>query len=156
MPNEATMNPSVLQLDWRNEGGIATVTPRDQDRYVVKVRTLVERLHKVGHIEAFEEKLTLLQKELASWLVDRTDVAKAFLTLRDGGLLFLIIKKNSDYNESLEDELTDLDIQLAKDRDLMPLSVDVLALPSVSDVAVSTFIDPDFTFSYVPVGDDAE
>ncbi len=95
------------------------------------------------------DKLKLLQRELARWLNGRSDISNAYLTVRDGGFLFLVVKNDASYSESLEDELSELDIQLANDKLINSLSVDVLALPHASAVAVDTFIDSIFVVQFV-------
>jgi len=137
-----------IQLDWEDKDGKVTITPKDQDRYLLGVRTIIERAQYGREIELFSEQLTLLQRELATWLKGRDDLSQAFLTMRDGGLFFLVVKKDAKYSESLEDELSDLDIQLAND-DLLNLPVDVLALPNASADSIDTFLDSVFAVSFL-------
>jgi hypothetical protein len=140
--------PSVSQLDWDDVDGNVTVTPKDKDRYVVKVRTAIKRMKLGGDIEAIERKLALLQRVLGEWLAERTDIRQAYLTMRDGGFLFLVIKDKAEYDEEFEDSLSDLDIQIARDVDLAGLPLDVLALPCVSQQAADHFLDDTFSLRY--------
>ena len=140
--------PSVIQLDWEDVDGNVTVTPSDKDRYVVKVRTALKRLQRGGDIEAVERKLALLQRELGAWLRERAGIQQAFLTMRDGGFLFLVVKEKAEYDEAFEDALTDLDIQIAKDIDLAGIPLDVMALPCVSQQAADHFLDGSFAFRF--------
>lgn len=95
------------------------------------------------------EQLSILQKELANWLNGREDLSQAYLTMRDGGFFFLVVKKDAEYSESLEDDLSELDIRLANDKLLASLSLDVLALPNTSEDAIDTFIDPIFVVRFL-------
>ncbi len=139
---------SVIQLDWEDVDGNVTVTPRDRDRYVVKVRTALKRLQRGGDLEAIERKLSLLQRELGIWLSEQKGIQDAYLTMRDGGFLFLVVKEKAEYDEAFEDALTELDIQIAKDVDLSGIPLDVLALPCVSQTAADHFLDGSFSFRY--------
>ena len=136
-----------LQLDWDDDFSV-TVTPEDKDRYVVKVRTAIERMKKGEDIEAFTEKLVVLQNTLARWLKGQREIKLAYLTMQDGEFLFVVVSEGAKYDAEFEDRLTDLDIQLAKDADIKPLTVNVLSLPDTSEEAIQTFLDPSFSLSY--------
>jgi len=146
---QSTTGNSTIQLSWHNEDGLVVVTPQDQDRYTLTVRSLIERERKGKQLELFNDQLRLLLRELATWLEGRENVvSQAYLTMRDGGFLFLVVKKDAEYSDQLEDELSELDIKLANDKLINALEVDVLALPNASSVAVDTFIDPAFVFRF--------
>jgi hypothetical protein len=137
-----------VMLDWEDDEGNVVVTPRDRDRFVVKIRRAVEMLQAVDRAEQFQNQFKLLMSVLAKWLQSQGDVKHAHLTLRDGGLAFVLVKRSAAYNSSFEDELSELDFQIANDPDLDLIKLDVIALPPTSDEALSSFLDPEFMVSY--------
>ncbi|MEX0867849.1 MAG: hypothetical protein WD030_10855 [Pirellulales bacterium] len=136
----------VVQIDWSNETGRVTITPKDQDRYTLKVHQAIERLEIGGRVSRLEAELKVLYGRLAKWLVDQDSVRQAFVTLRDGGFIFVVVRSVAEYDEEFEDSLSDLDIAIARDRDLS-IKLDVLSLPAVSPESLETFITDDFVVS---------
>ena len=79
-----TSRSSVLQLDWRMENGLITVTPMDQSRFVIKVCCAVQTCSRADRVELFEKQFDVLLTFLAQWLEQRSHIAFAFLTQRKG------------------------------------------------------------------------
>lgn len=158
--SSADSSPSTrpLQLDWSDQDGVVTVTPRDYDRYVLRVRTAIDRLQRSGKEDKFEQQFNLLARELATWLSERDDVGNAFVTIRDGSFLFLVVTPELQCSDEFEDELSALDIKIANDAELQLMTLDVLALPDASEQALSAFLDPttSFCFSEAPHSPHAE
>ena len=54
--------------------------------------------------------------DVNSWIVSRNqEVSRAYLTMRDESLCFLVERKVAQYDPSFEDALSDLDIQISED-----------------------------------------
>jgi hypothetical protein len=132
----------VVQLDARNEHGVVTVTPNDKDRFVLRVGEAILACQRAKAGEDDRQRFDLLLKRLAEWVLGRTDVREAFLTAREGGLCFVAVRMQSPYDAEFEDALTQLDIELAHDRDIK-FRVEVMSLPPVSPKTLLTFIHPD-------------
>jgi hypothetical protein len=132
--------------------GLVTVTPRDQDRFVIKVRRAIEILRQAARAEQFERQFTLLLRILAQWLEERTDIERAYLTHREGALAFVVVRNSSESDEECADALSDLDFRIANDPDLDLIKMDAIALPLASDSTVSSFLDPSFVFEYIGHG----
>lgn len=143
---------NVVQLDWADEDGIVTVTPQNENRFNIKLRKAIEILQLADKMDQFRQQFKLLLDVLGRWLKDRRDVARAFVTVRDGGLAFVLVRDSSEYDEAFEDAVSDLDYRLANDVDLDLIELDAIALPGASDEAIASFLDPRFTLSYVPYG----
>ncbi len=143
-----TLRSSVLQLDWRMENGLVTVTPMDQSRFVIKVRRAVEILQQADRAELFGRQFDVLLSSLAQWLQDRRDIAFAFLTQRDGALAFVVVRTDSKFDDQFEDALSDLDYQIANDPDLNLVKMDAIGLPFVSRDAVNSFLDDTFALEF--------
>ncbi len=143
-----TSRSSVLQLDWRMENGLITVTPMDQSRFVIKVRRAVEILQQADRVELFEKQFDVLLTSLAQWLEQRSDIAFAFLTQREGALAFVVVRTDSKFDDQFEDSLSDLDYRIANDPDLNLLKMDAIGLPLVSRDAVNSFLDDAFALEF--------
>ena len=141
----ATRQNNVLQLDWVDENGVVTVTPRDKDRYVLKVQAAIAMLERGQEFERFDRQLQLVLRTLAVWLKDRQDVREAYLTIREGKFLFVVVTQFPEYSGAFEDELSDLDIEISQDRDIPDISLHVLSLPCAHEESVRSFLDPRFS-----------
>ena len=128
-----------IQLDYKKDGSVV-VTPKDQDRFVISVQEAVTACKDITQVRQFGKYLLSM---LTKWLQDnRAKARKAFLTVRDGGLLFLVIRKEAKYDAQFTDALTELDVAIARDANLNMIQLDVLALPDVSDEGARSFLSP--------------
>lgn len=89
-----------------------------------------------------------LQEELAKWITTHRDkIFKAFFTLREESFVLLVVKKNVDFDEEFEDELSDLSINIVQ-RDcfkIIPFSVQ--SLPLCGEDCYKAFCNPKFTYA---------
>jgi hypothetical protein len=138
----------VQLLEWRELDGTLVVTPRDEDRFSIKLNRAIDVLRRASNEERVASQLRLLLRTLAEWIARRDDIASAYLTLREGGLCVLLVRKEVLYSESFEDAVTELDIALANDVDLDLIAVNVMALPNASNEAIASFLDPEFAIQY--------
>ncbi len=99
--------------------------------------------------DSFTAQFNLLLRTLAKWINDTSGIARAYLTLRDGTLAFVVIRESSEYDDEFEDALSELDFRISKDPDLGLIKIDAMALPSASEASVSSFLDEGFVFEYV-------
>src|SRR5262245_23786767 len=102
-----------IQLDAKDEGGSVTVTPRDQDRFILLVEEAIEACKEAAKDKQAKRRFMLLLNRLQRWLLTRLDVADAYLTDRDGGLFFVVVRKVATYDDGFEDELSELDREIA-------------------------------------------
>lgn len=137
----------VQHLHW-DEGGLVIVTPQDQDRFGVKIRRAIEILQLAGRVDEFENQFNLLLGTLGRWLKCQDNIARAFLTHRDGALAFVVVRSESQCDDAFEDELSDLDYAIANDPDLNLIRLHAMALPPASDAAIGSFLDPGFIIEY--------
>ncbi len=134
-----------FQLTWsETDHGSITVTPPDEDRFNIKLNRAIEFLQQANRVDQFKQQFNVLLKVLVTWVKGRQDVKNASLTLRDGGLSFVVVRSESRYDEQFEDELSELDFKIANDVDLDLIKLDVLGLPPASEEALQTFFDPNF------------
>jgi hypothetical protein len=142
MVEQETSTP-YIQLDYRRDGSIV-VTPEDQDRFVMSMQEAVVACKDASQVLRYSRQFSQgLLPKLTTWLQDRrASVRKAFLTVRDGGLLLVVVRKESVYDAAFTDALTDLDVEIARDSSLDLILLDVLALPDVSDEGARSFLSP--------------
>jgi hypothetical protein len=143
----STTKKSVVMLQ-HDDDGIVTVVPTNQDRFSLSIKQAVRELRLANQIDDFRQQLDLLMKVLGSWLGQRSDVSDAYLTLRNGKLAFVVIRAESRYNSEFEDDISDLDIDIAEDPLLQLVRVHSLALPPADETAVDTFLDSRFTIRF--------
>ena len=100
-------------------------------------------------ITAFQQQFCELLNRLGTWLkANAGKVHKSFVTVRDGGLLFLLVRNSVAFDAELEDALTDLDLATAQDSAFDLIELNVLALPMASEESYRTFLAPSFTWAY--------
>ncbi len=146
---ESTINR--IELDWFAVDGdeVVVVTPRDLKRFEVQIDRAIEILQLVKEADRFNKQFKLLLDKLASWLKLHTDkVAFAHMTLQDGTLAFVVVRRKATYDESLQDDLADLDIEVANDGDLDLIKMSTLALPNVGEPSILSFLDKRLILTY--------
>ena len=131
---------STIQLSFGDESQIV-VTPEDQDRFAISVNDAIDACRAHAKEREFQTQHSLLMTLLKEWLNGKLSrVDRAFLTARDGGLLFLVVQKEQQLDEDLQDALTDLDIRIARDPALDLIKLSVLAIPKSSSSNIESFI----------------
>jgi len=139
---------AVLQLDWSDREGTVTISPEDDDRFNMKVERVIQACQSAARSDSFRQQLEFLFRRLSRWLNSRGEIKASYLTLRDGCLLFLVIKNQAEYDEAFEDALSDLDFDIARDVDLTLFRMNAMALPPFSEQSVQSFLDPNFTLRF--------
>jgi hypothetical protein len=117
------------------------VETENQDRFLTTVEAVVRACQAYGHIAEVGKQLRKLLRKLDQWLTAHPeDVQEAYLTIRDSGLLFLVVRKTKAFNHVLEEALTDLDIEIANDEVFNLIRLSVLALPATSQDCIKSFL----------------
>jgi hypothetical protein len=85
-----------------------------------------------------------IASKCSSWVQRNPDKLQgAYLTQRDGRILFIAVSILMDYDEPLHDSLIDLDMDIANDPDARPIRLATLLLPPVSDESLKSFTSPE-------------
>jgi len=147
-PTENPTRAKSVQLDWQDDEGQVTVTPANEDRFMLQMRTAIEVLQQSKQVEEFQLRLKVLMNALAVWLKSQEDVEKAYVTIRDGSLAFVVVRSTSRYSEEFEDAITDLEFEIANDPDFSGIDVEVIGLPSISKSALDSFLHDNFSIEY--------
>lgn len=140
-------NQRYIQLDARNEGGIVTITPQDQDRFSLRVNEAIAACQNAHNGQKAHERFQLLLRQLGEWVLQRDDIEGAWVTSRDHNFAFVVVSKSTRYNAELQDALAALELQIARDADIR-MVVDVIGLPNADEDSLSSFLCSDFALRF--------
>ncbi len=136
--------PEPVRLDYYGGPRDVLVTPQDEDRFMMNVEHAalacsIGQKFILPFRKQFEERLLPL---LAAWLQERQEAfCDAYVTLREGCLLFLVVRASVPYDRKFEEALVDLSMRVARDEDLDRIELQTLALPKVHQRVVESFLD---------------
>ena len=148
MAAEARATP-VIELHFEDRDGKVRVVLPDSHVMAMSVETAVHACGAFKNQIIFKDQFDMLLKVLGEWLDDhKAKIKEAHLTVRDSGLLFLVVAKCAEFDSDLEDELTNLDIEIANDNDYDLIDLNVLAIPPANDEAVTSFISKKLAIRY--------
>jgi len=139
-----TNDDLFIRISHDDERDVSFVT-EDENRFFLSVSETIAagRIHIQRRDELNEtaERVRALQKRAAMWWKSHSpDIKAAYLSYRQGRFTFLVIQKGVPLNEKLEQDLIELDIQLAKSLEVRPLSAEVMLLPECDDACIHTFV----------------
>ncbi|MBN2211948.1 MAG: hypothetical protein JW709_11180 [Sedimentisphaerales bacterium] len=134
----------IIQLRWDEKDRKVVITTHDGDKFVTTVDQAIFACKAADKREIYKKQFNNLLDKLGGWLQHhKKTVFEAFLTIRDAGLLFVPIKNTPQYDPAWEDELTDLDLEIAQDDQFDVIRLSVLSLPKTTPEAISTFLSTD-------------
>jgi hypothetical protein len=148
-----------VELDWYavGDGDVVGVTPRNQTRFEIQMDRAIQILQLANEAERFNKQFKLLLQKIAAWIKPRSaKIEAAYMTLQDGTLAFIIVRHESRYDEVLQDDLADLDVEIANDGDLDLINLATLALPNVDEAATLSFLDKRLVLTYSKDGERAK
>jgi len=141
-------------LNFQTTDGQIVVTPSNEDRFVIKMQRGIEVLQRSNEADKYTLQFNLLLKTLAGWIEDQKEIESAHITIRDGSLAFVVVRKKSQYDGDFEDRLSAIDVEIANDVDLDLIELEVIALPHVSGSSLKSFLHPEVSFAYKNVKSD--
>ena len=148
MPTRTRNRP--VELAWRDGERSVLVTDQAEDRFVTTVEAAICACKALPEMGRFKAQYRVLLDRLADWLEVHLDrLETAYITIRDAGLLFLVVTKANTYDHELEEKLLDLDIEIARDEQLDLIRLTVLAIPDSSAEGIASFTDPVHTLEFV-------
>ena len=144
-----------IRLNYRDSDTQVLVEPSDEDRFIISASEVAEACRQNDKAIRF---LTTLQKHLlprlGQWLSQHSDrVRSAWLSVRDGSLLFVVVRRQAAYDRQFEDALTELDLEIANCDQMDGICLNVLALPNVSDETACSFLDPAVVWEFARADD---
>ncbi len=137
-----------IVLSWTQKDDNVMVETEDEDRYFMTVDEVIRACgaHGQGKHARCQEQFSCLMKKLFTWSLDKKEtIKKAFVTVQDHGLLFLVITNFVDFNRDFEEKLTDLDIEIARDENYSEIDLSVQSLPDCHRDNYQSFCDTEFT-----------
>lgn len=142
-----------IPLKWsEKDHKMVVVEDKDKDRFCLTLEAAI------AACKAYDTKKRALVRNqfdnllnfLGDWCYKRRKkLAKVFLTIRDAGLLFLVITNRKTYDEEFENELTNLDIKVAHEDSFSEICLSVQALPLCDAANYDSFCHPERTLEYV-------
>ncbi|MBL7132691.1 MAG: hypothetical protein ISS78_01205 [Phycisphaerae bacterium] len=141
----ATLKDAIRLNYYAGDVTPVIVTPADHDRFMLSVKDAALACQAgsdyVAFYQQFEKRLL---PRLAAWLTEHKEkVHQAFVSVREGGLLFLVVRQQARYDAEFTDDLSALDAEIARNPEFNMIRLDVLALPLVSDEGARSFLNPE-------------
>lgn len=141
-----------IQLQYCEKDRKVVVTPSDNDRFVLSVEEAAMACRSMKQLLVFNDQFEHLLSHLAQWMEDhKSKIKKAFVTVRDAGLMFLLVQNQVRFDGEFEDILSDLDIEIAQNPEYSLIHLSVLALPNCSQEGYESFLSPTYTLEYAHV-----
>ena len=127
----------------------ALVQMKDGDKFLVPVAAAALACRAVESFDEFSGQFQHLLDFLHEWVSGRRELVRsAHLTVRESDLLFLLVQKQVGYHDQLNDDLTDLDLEIANSDDFRLLSLEVMAVPPASPDSYQAFQSSGATFDH--------
>jgi hypothetical protein len=148
----AANRQNYVRLTWSGKLDRVVVRSKDRTRFSAVVRRAAAgcKVHDRKNQVVFHKQLENLVGFFGGWVHNRrTKLAKAFLTVWDSGLVFIIVSKERAYNASLERDLTQLDLKVGQSKDFSQICLSVQALPCCSSTCYEHFCNPQATLEFV-------
>jgi len=148
MPSETRTEP--IRLVFSERDAHVVIEPADEDRFVMRVNEAIEACRVYEEFQSlFRQQLDYLKNTLGTWRREHMHaIEKAFLTLQDDRMLFLVVMAEKGYDSTLEDDLTELELRIAQDPACSRIKLDVQALPSCDEHAYVSFCNPAWMLEY--------
>jgi len=140
-----------IRLKWSEKAQKILVEGADEDRFSMTVEEAIEacKVYERAKQTIFRKQFDMLLDFLGAWSHTRNNkLAKVFLTIRDAGLLFLVVTKRKTYDANFEEELTQLDLEIANSDNFSEILLSVQALPLCSESNYDSFCYPERTLEY--------
>ena len=126
------------------------MSPSDDNRFSITVDRAIAACQPYDRAEEFRNQFMLLLRRFGEWLSPRSDIDSAWITKRDGHLLFLVVRKSAAYDGDFEDALSALDLEVAHDGHLNLIGINTMSLPLVSREALCGFLDSEVALPFSP------
>lgn len=155
MAQLSTRRPtSIIELHFENQGGQARIVPPDRDIMVMPIELAIEACRAFHQQVKFTDQFKLLVDRLGGWLGEHQDeISSAYLTVRDSGLLFLVVTRERTFNDKLERAVTDLDLEVAHDGDYNLIRFGVHVLPQCDKENIQSFVSRQMVIELKVMGD---
>lgn len=151
MPKSIQESAAVqtIELHYENADGRVRIVPPDSDIMALSVETAIAACRAFTQQIVFKNQFDQLLMRLAEWIAQhKAKLSAACVTVRDSGLLFLVMLKEPRLDREIEESLTELDLEIANDADYGLISLAVHAIPRSDEATVQSFVSRKMALRY--------
>jgi hypothetical protein len=142
MPStKTTLSPSVVRIR-ANDDAQVVLHHADGDAFVLGADDVVSLCHlaNIGREET-QHQWQLVINHVRDWLkLNDKFVKELYLAPKGGRHLLLAILKEPTFNQELEDNLSDLDLTIARDSRIRLFKIDAIAVPDCGEETITAFL----------------
>jgi len=111
------------------------------DRFFLTAQQAIDALSLASQAVQFQRQFSELLQRLYVWVNDRRQrLSAAYISISVEGLTLLVVQRNLVADFPLEDELVDLDIEVANDEEFNLVPFNTLLIPRVSNDVLKSFL----------------
>lgn len=138
-----------IRMKWSEKDRTVLIEDHGEDRFALTVQEVIKACNIRQAKGSFETQFADMKNLLGNWVhSNRSDIYKAFITVRDAHILFLTITQQTDHNPDFEDVLTDLDLMIAQTPFVSDIPLSVQSLPRCEACDYNGFLDPSLLLEY--------
>lgn len=118
------------------------VVDASRSNLVMTIEQAVRACHAYESQLKFQHQFETLLDRLGQWWEQRrAKIEKAWVTVRDTGLLFVVVQKEVQLDQSLEDDVTCLVSEVLCSEDFSLIRLEAITLPRCEGDGVSSFVN---------------
>ena len=141
MTHSISTRTPAIHLGRDGEDGRVLVYGEGNERFLLTVQEAIKACGAYSTIAQFQTQMQELTELLSKWTTDRKSLIRdAYLSVKGGGLFFLVVMSGKEFDPEFEDELTALDIEIANSADFDLLRLEVFAIPDSPQACVDSFL----------------
>ena len=135
-------NRAILIDPLREPKGIVIITsPEDEDRFEMTVGDAARACKQWEATKEFRAKFDIMLRRIGRWIYEHRDsVKRGIVTVRDRGLMLIVMVPFAEMNPEFEVELSNLDVGIANDADLDDIQLSVMSMPEVTEECLQSFL----------------
>lgn len=137
--NEETRRSVVPLIEGEHDD--VQVVRLDGDRFVTTAQQAINFLSLAGKAVEFQRQLKDLLERLYVWVEDRRgEISAAYIVLGGDGITLVVVQRVVEFSFVLEEQLTDLDIEVANDGAFELIPFNTLLVPKVGEAVLKSFL----------------
>jgi hypothetical protein len=127
------------------------VTTKEGDRFILTLDEAIRACKSAEKATDYMRQFQGVLDRVTSWLTSHADgIELAYLTLGADGLDFTVVLRSMTFERDIEEDLTELDIEIAQHKEFDLIRLNVLSLPRCSDDNLGAFVRPRGTWIWRP------
>ena len=122
------------------------VVDQSRTNLVMTMEQAVRACHAYESQLTFQHQFETLLDYLAQWWSDRKSrISKAWVTVRDTGLLFVVVQQEVELDQALEDDVTELVSSIIRNQGFGLIRLEAITLPQCDKDGFSSFVHSNAT-----------